>query len=699
MQTRFVQFVWHMHQPYYGLPNRSTFFLPWVRLHSVKSYYDMARMLEAHPSLRGTINFSGSLLKQLHEYVDGKRDTWWDLTLKAPEALTEADKRHLLKHFFSINWDHCIRRYPRYAELLDKRNAGRGVETFETRDWGDLQVWFNLAWCGFSVRDESEVVRGLIARGADFNHDDKVAILSVHTKVIESLPELYRRLVDSGQVEVSVTPMYHPILPLIIDTDAASRATPQRPRPARFQAIEDAHHHVRAALQTAERFFGFRPQGMWPAEGSISPEAVRVFDAEGVRWIASDEDVLRLSRGGSWERSDISSGWHLDDLKPAIFFRDHAISDQIGFSYAKNDPAHAAADFLARVRAVPLRAPSGVISVILDGENPWEHYPNDGKAFLEALYQALESAPDIKTTTPSQVLRDHTPERLHYLHSGSWILANYQIWIGHPEENRGWDLLKRTREDLLRRIPGSTVSPENINLAWEALYAAEGSDWFWWYGDDFNTENDADFDRLFRENLKCVYFFLGVEAPADLDLPLIGSTEHTSIFHLPRGLISPTIDGRSEYFYEWTDAGVYVNTGARGSMFENTRMVERILFGFDHEHLYVRVEPSLDISSGFVGHELRISLLVDGKNSTVSCGHGIATFRAADGGTTVLRSAYKRAFEVAIPLALAGAGGGEDLSLQVAVWRNGIEVERHPSDGRLNLQTPDPDFEGRNWMV
>lgn len=698
MQTRFVQFVWHMHQPYYGLPNRPSFFLPWVRLHSVKSYYDMARMLESHSSVRGTINFSGSLLKQLQEYVDGKRDTWWDLTLKAPHELSDADKRHLLKHYFSISWDQCIRRWPRYAELLDKRNAGHGADSFAARDWQDLQVWFNLAWCGFSLRDENETVQRLVAQGSDFSHDDKVAILDVHAQTIRRLPELYASLIASGQVEVSVTPMYHPILPLVIDTDAAARATPHRPRPSRFQAVEDAHHHVRAALEVAESFFGFRPAGMWPAEGSVSPEAVRVFEAEGVSWIASDEDVLRISRGNHWTRGDLASAWQLENHRVAMFFRDHALSDQIGFTYAKNSPEQAAADFVARVRAVPVQGDSGVISVILDGENPWEHYPNDGKAFLNALYDALAGAPDIKTTTPSAALKMHPAKTLGFLHSGSWILANYQIWIGHPEENRGWDLLKRTREDLVRLIPTTHATPQSINWAWEALYAAQGSDWFWWYGDDFNTENDADFDRLFRENLKCVYQFLGHAPPADLDIPLIGSSPDQPVFTPPRGLISPTIDGRSEYFYEWTDAGFYVNTGARGSMFENTRLVERILFGFDHEHLFLRIEPGIDVPAGFGGHELRVQLVCGEQASTLTCGHGNATLENAS-GTYPLRSAFRRAFELAIPIEQLGCREGAAVLTQLTVWHNGVEVERHPPTGRLSLEAPDHEFEGRNWMV
>lgn len=698
MKTRLIQFVWHMHQPYYGLPDRGTSFLPWVRLHSVKSYYDMARMLERHPTIRGTVNFSGSLLKQLHEYVsEGRRDTWWELTLKSPDDLSDTDKRHLLKHFFSLDWDHCIRPRARFSELLDQRNEGHAITRFQAQDWMDLQVWFNLGWCGFSVRAESTLVQDLLARGRGFTQEDKVALLDLHIKVMQDLPDLYRSLAKSGQVEISVTPMYHPILPLIIDTDAAARATPDRPRPERFQAKSDAHHQVKAALEMSTKFFGVRPAGMWPAEGSISPEAVQVFAEEGVQWIASDEDVLRASRGSAWAHSDITHPWKLDTLdSPSIFFRDHSLSDQIGFVYSKNSPKHATLDFIARVRAVPSSQGPNVVSVILDGENAWEHYPDDGQGFLDALYTGLEGASDIKTTTPSQVLKDATPKVLHYLHSGSWILANYQIWIGHPEENRGWDLLGRTREVLLSHE--ASCPKEKVALAWEALYAAEGSDWFWWYGDDFDSENDADFDRLFRENLKCVYWFLGLESPADLDIPIIHTSAGPPTFTPPRGLISPRIDGRAEFFYEWTDAGYYINTGARGSMFETTRLFDRMLVGFDETNLYLRLIPGLDLKNGFVDCNVRFTLVSSGKVWTVNVSKDRAQLDG-DPGPHDLRFALRHELELAIPLHDIGAGEGSEVLLQVVISRDGMELERHPPNARLTLKVPSTEFEGRNWMV
>ncbi len=707
-----LQFLWHLHQPYYGLPGRASNTMPWVRLHSVKSYYDMGRMLERHPQVRGVLNFSGSLLRQLIEYVDdGKRDTWWTLTLKRPEELSQTERVFLVRHFFSIDWDTCIRRYPRYAELLEMRGSAGPDDAarFSDQDLRDLQVWFNLAWLGFSARDERPIAQELIAKGAGFTEAEKEALLEQHIEIMRLIAPMYRGLHRRGQIELSVTPMYHPILPLIIDTDAARRATPDRPRPPRTCSPDDAREHVRRALLVSRSYFDVDVDGMWPAEGSVSPEASGIFSEFALRWIASDEDVLHGSLGAGYQRQrDLMRPWSLGSEAPAIFFRDRQISDQIGFHYSKAEPHAGAQDLLRRVReqgqSSPLADP--VVSVILDGENPWEHYPDDGQAFLDELYRQIEQSSDIESTTPSRFLDAHPDVgRLEHLHSGSWILGNYQIWIGHEETNRAWEMLGHARAALTDAERAGDLPEDALATAYEALLMAQGSDWFWWYGDDFSSENDADFDRLFRDQLRVVYRSLRIDAPPELDTSIMSGAQADVIFDPPRNLIRPQIDGRTDFFYEWSGAGVYRPGGGRGSMFDGSRYVREINIGFDLENLYVRVEPDKDLRARLEHVQVVVQVRCGERAyyMEIEPSTGEGSIALTSGATEVEYPlelvAFQDDLEFAVPFAQLGAKQGDLILLNVSVRDDDVEVERHPQGASFELTTPDDDFEARNWMV
>ncbi len=713
--TTHVQFLWHFHQPYYSVPNQTSNKLPWVRLHAIKSYYDMGRMLERFPQVRCVVNFSGCLLQQLREYIEeGKRDTWWELTAKPARDLNDAERYHLLRNFFSIDWQRCVSRYPRYQELLDKRGRDEhAIEPgdFTTQELRDLQVLFNLAWFGFSARQERVVIQALIDKGRGFTESEKQAVLEQQIEIMQLIAPLYSKLHHRRQIELSITPMYHPILPLLVDTDEAKVATPERPRPPRLRAPDDAHTQLAEARTVARDFLGIDVSGMWPAEGSVSPQAVEVFAAHDVDWIASDEEVLQRSRAEAWSRShDLYHPWHAPGApQTQIFFRDRGLSDLIGFVYSKNDAHDAVGDFVERVRAIGRdhgddeRPP--VVSVILDGENPWMHYPQDGELFLQALYEALSEADDIDTVTPSQYLDEHGPgPALARLHSGSWIEANYRIWIGDELTNRAWELLGETRAHLKAYEASDPDTHARLEQAWEAIYVAEGSDWFWWYGDDFSSPNDADFDRLFRDQLRHVYAALGEEPPTVLDVPIAGNAAPRVEFQPPQGLVQPTIDGHNEFFYEWSGAGIYRNQGGRGSMFENTRVVDELRIGFDLTTLYLMAKPGADLASN--GRKLDLKFRITGPNGATNIVHARLgdALRASvqtptRGEVGVERAAFVNCLELAIPFADLGLHAGEDFSVCLSVIDHGMEVERHPVERALKMQVPDETFELRNWIV
>lgn len=696
-----VNFLWHFHQPYYGLPDGEEFLLPWVRLHSVKSYYDMGRLLEDRPEIRATFNFSGSLLRQLTEYVDdGRRDRWWRWSTTDPDRLDSAARRGMVRHFFSLDPDRQIRTRPRYDELY-RRRCESGVdelaESLEPDELLDLQVLFNLSWCGFSAREDFPVVRRLEDKGRDFGVDERDELLDVHPTVMDRIVPLYRKLADRDQIEISVSPMYHPIVPLVIDTESAARATPERPRPTPCRAPEDAAAHIEQALDLAEATFGNRPAGMWPSEGSVSPEAVELFDQAGVDWIATDEAILKQSRGEHFDRdSDLFRPWSLDETGPRILFRDRPLSDRIGFVYADNPAGDAADDFVDHLRDIHEGhdGDDGCISVILDGENPWEHYEDDGRSFLTALYDRLKKADGLTTGVFSETA-DWEAGRLDRLHSGSWIDGNYRIWIGHDETNTAWEWLRRATQRLREADPDHP----GAESAREHLQIAQGSDWFWWYGDDFSSEQQDQFDALFRALVARVWTRLDDDAPPQLNRPIHrtdtpeGGREAVHI--APRRFLSPTIDGRHQRFYDWIGAGEIALTGTHGSMYEDLRPLDAIRYGFSPDSLFLRLEPGEDFTADC--HFL-VRLETDDHHLELTVGdNDDAPEEPSDSNRTV--TAYRQVAELSVPLTELDLDAGDEVHLIASVLRNQIQLQRFPARDRFAITVPEVDPGRKHWMV
>ena len=543
--------LWHQHQPIYRDTchpgQRGSYLHPWVRLHAVRDYYSMASLVAEHPGVHLTINLTPSLLWQIDDYVErGATDRALELTLTHPEQISAAQHEEILSTFFDADWHNQIFPHPRYRQLFELRSLRRA---FGPQDVCDLQMWFGLAWFGQEFRDgevelitgERVSVRGYVERGRDFDHRDVRAMVDLQYRILRAIVPIHRHLQDRGQIEVSTTPFYHPILPLLIDTDRAIIDRPGATHPRRFAFPEDASAQVASAVDFHERRFGKPPEGIWPAEGAVSQFALPTFAAQGIRWLATDEGVL--ARSGRWGyRTDdpdvLCQPYRAEegDHRIAIFFRDSRLSDQIGFHYHRYaDSESAAAEFLREVKdrfAWKLGgAEQRVLTLVLDGENAWGAYREDGRPFLRALYQVLERDPDIRTVTFGEFLRgneergveahriDELPP-VYDLFNGSWIDENGSspgvdlgTWIGEPEENRAWDLLRHARLE----VATSRATREERAAALATLYIAEGSDWFWWFGEDQDSGNDAEFDDLFRLHLRNAYRSLGVESPDGLD--------------------------------------------------------------------------------------------------------------------------------------------------------------------------------------
>jgi len=540
-----VAIVWHQHQPKY-LKDLETgeYAEPWVRMHAIKDYYDMVSILGDYPDVRFTVNLTPILLMQLDDVVRGYEtgggsDEYLRMTLKDAAELTLDDEVYLLTHFFNAQWDNKIHIWPRYRELKDKKGGDSRSEleaaaaTFTQQDWRDLQAWFNLAWFDpdfqegeVTLPDGSVVtVRHLIEKAEGFTEEDKLEIIDTQIAIMKNVVAVHREAMERGQLEVITTPFYHPILPLIFDTDLARVAMPGTRLPEhRFSYPEDAARHVEMAADYYEELFGARPAGLWPGEGSVAQEIVGTVADAGFAWMASDDQVLQRSLDAPY----LSAGdryqmyWAEDgDSRVAMIFRDHRLSDDIGFNFGKMNGVDAANSMMMSLYSIHKQLADDertyVVPIILDGENAWEWYKHDAKEFFHSWYDQMSRASFLKTVTVEEYLAEHPPtETLPRLWAGSWISQDFSTWIGETEENTAWDYLARVRSDLEDIARRDGVDADALERAFDEMYAAEGSDWFWWYGRDQDSGNDGAFDEIFRGTLANVYTLAGETPPAFL---------------------------------------------------------------------------------------------------------------------------------------------------------------------------------------
>jgi alpha-amylase/alpha-mannosidase (GH57 family) len=719
-----LAFLWHMHQPLYREPEKGEFLLPWVRLHATRAYYDMAWMLERHPAIRCTVNFTPVLMEQLDAYARGEaRDRFLEVSRKRAQDLLPEERQAILRSFFMIDWETAVKPLPRYWELLQKRgrdvryvDLARVASEFTSAEIADLQVLFNLAWFGFGAVEDDEGLRALVRKGRGYGEGDLRYVLDAQQRIVTEIAPRWRKLAERGQVELSTTPYYHPILPLVCDSDSARRALPGVPLPPRFAWPEDARWHVREALASHERHFGVRAAGMWPAEGSVSPEALDVLASEGVRWACTDEGVLlhSLPAGTSRLRA-LYRPWRVQAgaREVAMLFRDRGLSDLIGFSYARTAAQDAVADFASHLSAIGEaweddgEGGPATVGVILDGENPWEHFPSSGREFLEVLYRRLEKG-DIQTVTMSEATEGARGPTISRIHSGSWIDASYRIWMGHEEDRRAWTALGRARDALARveaeRPPG--LAPEAVALAHRHLYAAEGSDWYWWYGDDFHTELAAEFDGLFRSLVVAACQLIGAPLPIEALEPIkrVGAPGRGERAPLkePTLLITPSIDGRETTYFEWQGGGVYRPGQARGSMFGGAQAFRAMCYGFDLTNLYLRLDPvEAPQRTGEACSTVRVEVVAANVQMYVDfdvCPDG-ATRRGRRDGAEVGTSAFARIMEMALPFSALSLAKGDRVALALHVLRGGVELERLPRFGYVTFTVPDEDFERIHWRV
>jgi alpha-amylase/alpha-mannosidase (GH57 family) len=667
-------FVWHMHQPLYKDLATGQYRLPWTRMHALKDYYGMVKILDEFPSVHQTFNLVPSLVLQVVEYASGKAaDPFLDCATRPAQDLSEAEQAFALRYLFQANAGRLIYRYPRYGELYEAwlksgLNPQRARRIFSTQDMRDLQVLSQLAWFDEEFQAHDGEVQDLLAKERGYSLDDQAVMARKQIEIIAGVIPIYKQFAARGQIELSTTPFYHPILPLLCDSNVAGVSHPQIPLPTRFSYPQDALWQLQSARAFMEREFGRAPAGLWPSEGSVSDEMLVIAAEAGFQWAASDNAVLgqTLRKTPGPDLTYRSYLWKQQDREIRMIFRDHFLSDLVGFVYSKMGAAEAAEHFLDRIRANAQVSASGgdvLVPIILDGENAWEYYYRNGRPFLRELYGRIAQSPDMCALTVSEALKADEPRLLDRIFPGSWIDANFDVWIGAQEDNRAWEYLLRARQKYDELAPA--LSEEDRRLAHEELMIAEGSDWCWWYGPEHQSENRREFDELYREHLAGVYRALQLLPPEELSHPIL-MTEANNAHDPPVNSVHPRIDGEVTSYFEWMGAGHYRIDTRSGAMHGQRAAVRDLYYGVDESNLYLRLDFS--DTPAFSSIELRT------EHQTISLLDNPA-----------VEWARRKILELRILLAILGAFSDQTLKFQIALANEGIQQDRIPPDGWIEV--------------
>jgi alpha-amylase/alpha-mannosidase (GH57 family) len=732
-----VILLWHQHQPFYKNLVTGEYRLPWVRLHALKDYYGMVKLLDEFPNVHQTFNLVPSLITQIQDYVAGTaHDPFLAVAAKPARDLTLDERRFALQYLFQANPVNLIGRYPRYAELFERfRSSGdspdRAERYFLPQDFTDLQVLSQIAWFDEFFLEDKDLAE-LVRKGRNFTSDDQKFVIHREREELSKVLPAHAEAAKKGLIELSTSPFYHPILPLLCDTNIGAVSSPGLPLPQqRFRHQEDARDQLLRGLDLHEKVFGVRPRGVWPSEGSVSEEALTIAHGLGVNWMATDEGVLGRSLGVYFSRDGqgrlpghlgekLYNVHHYENgaTQMNLIFRDHTLSDLIGFVYSGMPPQDAARHLIQNIRqaAQPVldMGRDAFVPIILDGENAWEYYPKSGREFLRRFYEGLQHTPGLESVTVSEAIeRQKNPGKLHALTPGSWINANFNVWIGAPEDNRSWDYLSQARDFYAQNAAQATEAQRD--LAYQELLIAEGSDWNWWYGPEHHSANDRDFDELYRKHLSNVYQALGGIPPDALAQPISGVVARPS-FTPQTAYIHPRISGDMVRYFDWMGAAVYTADHRAGAMHGKQFLLDSLYAGIDDEYVYGRLDfkgkmpdasfelvvnlESWPAGANAAEQAFRLEAVVD-QGRIARWDGGVPeneSVRASmkqpteEGG---VRQALRKNYEFRVPLQWIGVqpdavtqapiAGHSRLRIRVSLWQNRLPVDALPLEGWLEL--------------
>ncbi len=664
-----VAFLWHFHQPPYFLSSEKSL-LPFVFLHSIRDYIDFPYLLKEYEDIHMNFNFTPVLLEQI---INLRTDPFLQIALKPVDNLKLEEKHFLLKNFFSNSWENGIKPLSRFYEILILRGMDytreklkEKLKVFKREDFIDLEVLFYLSWCGEKIR-KNPFIKELLAKGTNFEEEEKLSLINHLKEFIKEITPSYKELIDMGKINITTSPYFHPILPILSSTDEIIQAHPELnvyPYPSSPREI---NFHIDEGIRLLEGVFGEKPLGLWPSEGAVSNSILNFIKT---KVLFSDSTVLQRSNAESYDI--LRPFYHKNFPNKILFFRDTYLSNRFGFAYGGMEEEKAIEEFYDYIKSKGRE--DGVIWVILDGENPWGGYQNFGRNFLKKLFERAKRE-GVSFLTLKEVLElDLKPQKINYLYPGSWVDASFYIWTSDPIKNKAWELVHSTRDQIM----GIKEEKSLYNF-----YASQASDWFWWYGSPNYSPYEPEFDFLFRFYLKNAMEMAGLKSPSILEKPLTEEIEFKS--KKPIFTIYPIIDGKENSYFEWANAVRFsVQTGDAMHLAES--FFQEICFGFDLENLYIRMDPNLEYIEKIKKGEIFLHMNLPFEKT-------IKIYPSFE----PIEMEFGKIFEAKIPFSFLGLKEREE----VAFFLNFKEKdsERIPRTGLLYFTVPHKTYEEEMWSV
>ncbi|MGC9256838.1 hypothetical protein [Desulfurella sp.] len=683
----FVSFLWHMHQPYYKDDIEGKYLASWIRLHASKDYLDMLKIAQNN-NAKVTFNLTPVLINQILSYKDLDCENLSSLLLKPVSELSDKQKLFVLENSFKIS-SHIIQSMPKYKQLYHKKqNVNSNVLNIFTDDEIlTCEIAYLLAWFGTLQKDAT--IKKIQENLSTSGEAEKLYLLNRQLQILQATVPEYKKAVKAGDICLTTTPFYHPILPLLIDSDISKVSNPNIKLPEKFSFQEDAKWHIQKSKQYMERIFESTIEGMWPSEGSVSDEALCLISEAGFKFAATDEQILKNSGFGDIYKPYL---YENNNLSLHMFFRDHVLSDKIGFVYSRLNYKDAVSDFLSSIKSIEKQFDKSIVNIILDGENAWEYYDNNGYDFLNNLYDSLQKDENIELTTPKDYLELQASGELKLgkIWPGSWIGANFNIWIGDDEDNKAWNLLGKARTELAKS-----------KASMQELYKAQGSDWNWWYGSDHSSSDDYLFDSLFRSLLIKAYLLAKKTPPQELYLPIKKSISALES-KLPISFINPKIDGLVSSYFEWSGAGEFVEL--ESSMSISDKIIKKIFYGFNDTDIFLRVDFSNAKKDILIKNDICIEVFDNIKTSIFLSNNGSYIKKLDRNGRTINQEVFtdysmNKILELKVSKDFLGVHEKEKVYINVYIKQQDTILERFPSNKDILVEIPSKNFEFENWIV